>query len=354
MSLESQIKVGIIGATGFAGAELVALLDTHPHFKVTCLGSSSAAGERLSFFYPQIAGRSYDFVMDDIDTVFAADIDLLFLAVPHTQAFNLAYQALEAGIKVVDLSADYRLSDSQLYETHYQTKHPHPELIKQAVYGIPELYHNQISRTNLVANPGCYPTASIFALAPVLSSHLSGILKNPIIIDAKSGVSGAGRAANATTHFCNIAENFYAYKPFSHQHQPEIEQAYRQMSGNKAEVLFVPHLLPIKRGLLASVYASFEGTGLTIDEIYQTYAKFYQNEPFVDLLGLGEFPNIKEVVGTNRALVGIAFDEDRQVLTASCAIDNLGKGAASQAVQNANIMFGLDEEIGLHNYKVVV
>lgn len=350
----NKIPVGVIGATGFAGVELLALLSEHPHFRIKSIGSTNSAGSYLSVFYPQIKGSAYDLPLSDIEYVFESDIELLFLAVPHTHSFELVKRGIEKGIKVIDLSADFRLFDPALYEEYYDVAHPYPELLGDAVYGLSELNRKEIAQAQLVANPGCYPTASILSLAPLLNSTYADYIRTPVIIDAKSGVSGAGRKASFANHFCTISENMFAYKPFTHQHTPEISQAYSKLTGIDIEVLFVPHLIPVKRGLMASCYVSLAGTSLAAEELREIYLDYYSGETFVKICEQGELPKLKDAVASNDAVIGVVLDEKNQVITASCVIDNLGKGAASQALQNANIMFGFTESTGLLCYKAVV
>lgn len=350
----NKIPVGVIGATGFAGVELLALLSEHPYFTIESIGSTNSAGSSLSEFYPQIKGNAYDLPLSDIDFVFGSDIELLFLAVPHTHSFELVKRGIEKGIKVIDLSADFRLLDSVLYEEYYGVVHPYPELLKDAVYGLPELNRKEIAQARLVANPGCYPTASALSLAPLLRSKYADCIHTPIIIDAKSGVSGAGRKASSTNHFCVISENMFAYKPFTHQHAPEISQTFSVLAGVDIDVMFVPHLIPVKRGLMASCYIKLSGTKLDREGLQEMYVEYFSDESFIKVCEQGELPRLKDAVASNNAIIGVVLDEKSQVVTASCVIDNLGKGAASQAIQNANIMFKLKETSGLSCYRAVV
>lgn len=347
MNNQTQIKTGVIGATGYAGIELVSFLDAHPHFDLVAVASSSSAGKSLSSYYPKLIGTKSDKTLISIDEIIKKEIELLFLAVPHTTAFELVKQALDKGMRVVDLSADFRLKDANLYNEHYLVTHPNPKLLDRAVYGLSEVFgHKEIKSANLIANPGCYPTASTLALAPFFKSKFVELLEGSIVIDAKSGVSGAGRKSTAATHFVRADESLYGYKAFVHQHTPEIEQSLYEISGQDIKVAFVPHLVPAKRGLLASCYLHLVKP-INIDEIFELYSSYYSAAPFVKLIELGKLPDFAHLRGTNTAHIGMAYDERAGVLTLACAIDNLGKGAATQALQNANIMFGLAEDCGL-------
>lgn len=349
MPVQKNISVGIIGATGLSGLELARIIDAHPYFELKRLASSSAMGKKLSSFYPEIAGERFDLELIDIDELLKSDIELVFLAVPHTKSAALVPSALEKGLRLIDLAADFRLKESVLYEKHYGFSHPHPELLSQAVYGLPELYRDKIKDAQLIANPGCYPTACSLAALPLLSSDMN--FESPLIIDAKSGYSGAGRASLDEAFQDKINENFYSYKAFKHQHSPEISQVYAEVSGHVQGLSFVPHLLPIERGILASLYVKLSDKDQSLEPISELYKNYYSDAHFVQVLEPGQMPELKTVAHTNSALIGLALDEKQGLLSVACAIDNLGKGASSQAVQNANIMFGFPEEAGLIKHK---
>ncbi|MCX5712788.1 MAG: N-acetyl-gamma-glutamyl-phosphate reductase, partial [Candidatus Omnitrophica bacterium] len=276
----------------------------------------------------------------------ASKCDVVFLALPHTVSMDLAPKLLKAGVKVIDLSADYRIKDVKVYEKAYNCKHKDKDNIAQAVYGLPELYRERIKKAKLVANPGCYPTAAALALAPLVSC-VKGIDLDSIIIDAKSGTTGAGKKASDALMFAEVNEDFKAYKVNAHQHAPEMNQELSKLAGRKLEVTFVPHLLPLDRGILETIYVKKTGGKVqgTRGKILDVYKKFYKKEPFVRVCSEGVYPRIKDVANTNYCNIAIK-EEDKQVIIIS-AIDNLLKGASGQAVQNMNIMFGFDESAGL-------
>jgi len=248
------------------------------------------------------------------------------------------------GKRIVDLSADFRLKDYLTYEKWYETRHREKDLLKEAVYGLPELNKDKIKKARLIANPGCYSTAVILALAPLLKNNL--VKEDDIIVDAKSGVSGAGRNLSLKTHFPEINENFYAYEVEGHRHIPEMEQELSILAQKKVKITFIPHLIPVNRGILATCYALLKQP-LTTDNFLQIYKDFYKKEPFIDILDKGQFPQIKEVTNSNRCRLGLMVDKEKRRLLIISAVDNLVKGAAGQAVQNMNIMCGYDEKMGL-------
>jgi N-acetyl-gamma-glutamyl-phosphate reductase len=282
------------------------------------------------------------------------EIDAVFLAVPHTAALAMVPTLLDAGVNVFDLSADFRLKDPAVYEQWYSTTHTAVELLQTAVYGLPELYRSQIAQAAkpaLIACPGCYPTASALAAAPALAAGLT--TPAPIVINAISGVTGAGRKATATTHYCSVDENVNAYGVTTHRHTPEIIQTFSTEAGHPIAVVFTPHLAPLKRGLLATATIALQ-PGVDAEVLEVAYLAAYSDEPFVRLLPIGTMPRTASVVGSNCAQVGIAYDTATNTLIASCAIDNLGKGAAAQAIQCANVVFGFKETVGLTTIPPVV
>ena len=367
-----MIRAVVIGAAGYTGAETVRWLLGHPSFELVAASSDSDAGSPLSALYPGLMGKSDLSFATHEDALACAGIRVVFLAVPHTVALSMVPTLMQRGIAVIDLSADFRLKDAQEYEQWYQTPHTAKDLLEHAVYGLPEInratliesskaWNNQMSSTKsnkatvlppLVANPGCYPTASVLAIAPALSAGLV-VGEAPIIINALSGVSGAGRKATVTTHFCSASDDLTAYGVTVHRHTPEIIQALSAISGQSVSAVFTPHLVPLKRGMLATAVLPLS-PGVGVDIIEKTYAKAYEHEPFVSVLPFGSMPHSSSVRGTNNAQVGIAYDARAQSLVVSCAIDNLGKGAASQAIQNANIIFGLPETEGLDGLGTLV
>lgn len=347
-----MIRVGVVGATGYAGAETVRLVCGHPQMELARITSTKEAGTRLDVLYPGLMGTcDLELVAPDADDL-AQACDLVFLAVPHTGALALAPQLTAAGVKVVDLSADYRLADPEVYEAWY-APHTSRELLAQAVYCIPELNRADVQvlakadpRTpRLVANPGCYPTATTLAAAPLLAAGLLAE-KATVIVDAISGVSGAGKGCTARTHYCSADENLEAYGVAKHRHQPEIAQNLGRLAGRDVPVIFTPHLAPLKRGLLSTVYLPLEGS-MDARELQMLYEAAYAGERFVRTLPAGVQPRTASVAGSNRAQVAVALDTRTNTAIATCAIDNLVKGAAGQAVQNANILCGLDEALGL-------
>lgn len=337
-------SVGIVGGSGYAGAELTRWLSVHPEFSVFRVISDSFAGQRVDELYPSLRGiTDLEYTPLDVNEL-GFICDAVFLAVPHKAAMAIAPHLVNRGVKVIDLSADYRIKDVETYESWYDTEHTSPELLDTAVYGLPELGRTGFFESELIACPGCYPTASTLAAMPALRKGLVDP-STPIVINALSGVSGAGRSATAKTHFCMQAGSVSPYGLTGHRHKPEIEQTYSALAGEKIGIVFNPHLVPIRRGLLATVTIPLSKR-VTERRITELYEKAYEAEPFVRFIGYGESVQTASVARTNLADVSIAL-QDPQTLVATCAIDNLGKGAASQAVQCANLVFGFDETVGL-------
>ncbi len=339
-----MINVGIIGVTGYAGEELIDICLRHPDVRLTCISAKIDKPKKISEIFPRFKER-IDLVCKEPDIKeIAGACDLVFLALPHTVSMQMAPKLLQAGKKVIDLSADYRLKDLKIYEKFYNAKHKDKVNLTQSVYGLPELYRAKIKNAKLIANPGCYPTVSILALAPIVACN--SIDLNTIIIDAKSGVTGAGRKAAEGFLFSEINEDFKAYKVNMHQHAPEINQELSKLAGKKINITFVPHLLPLSRGILATIYVkkapSFK---LRAPSLISLYKKFYKKEPFVRIRDEGDFPRLKDVAGTNFCDIGIKDSTDNIIIVA--AIDNLLKGASGQAVQNMNIMYGFPEYTAL-------
>lgn len=347
------IKAGVVGAAGYGGAELVRLLLGHPDFELKVITSNADAGQALSAVYPAFTGAS-DLVFTTHDDPALGDLDAVFLAVPHTAALAQVPGLLARGVSVFDLSADYRLSDPAVYEQWYDAKHTSPELLATRAFGLPELFAEDLARVAerhaageavLVACAGCYPTATSLAAAPAVRMGLAAA-QGPVVVDAISGVTGAGKSANARTHYCSADENLEAYNVCRHRHTPEIEQIL-DLPGR---VVFTPHLAPLKRGLLSTVtipLADNVPADLTAEELVARYRSFYEGRPFVHVLDAGAMPKTSSVVGTCACHVGLALDMRTCVIVATGAIDNLCKGAAGQAVQCANIVFGMDERRGL-------
>ncbi|MDD2703110.1 MAG: N-acetyl-gamma-glutamyl-phosphate reductase [Candidatus Omnitrophica bacterium] len=338
------IRVGIVGATGYAGEALFDILLRHPSAAIT--GVYSRSGDRRAFseLFPRFKGRT-GVICSPLDVKkIVNDSDAVFLSLPHTVSMELVPHLVKAGKKVIDLSADYRLRDPAVYRRFYKIKHKDAGNIKRAVYGLPELYRAKIKTAGLIANPGCYPTAAILALFPLLA--LGAAEHSPLIIDAKSGASGAGKNPSGDMMFSEVHDDFRAYKVNCHQHAPEITQELTRVSGKKTGVIFVPHLLPLTRGILETIYLrSLPGQKRSTGSLVTLYKKFYKTEPFVRIKDAGSFPRLKETAGTNFCDIGIQAD-GADIIVIS-AIDNLIKGAAGQAVQNFNIMYGFPETTAL-------
>ncbi|MDD4140132.1 MAG: N-acetyl-gamma-glutamyl-phosphate reductase [Eubacteriales bacterium] len=344
--MEAKMRIGIVGATGYVGMELVRILSVHPGFVLTQLVSRSHAGQRLSDIYPSFS-RVVDLELQPLDLDrLAADCDLVITALPHGVSSEIVPQLLDRDLRVIDHSGDFRYRDAAVYEGAYKLKHPRPDLLAEAIYGLPELYRREIAGARLVANPGCYPTCSLLALLPLLKNNL--IRLDSIIIDAVSGVSGAGRKSDTAYSFCETAEGFRAYGVVGHRHTTEIEQECGFLAGlgRPQAVTFTPHLAPMKRGMLATVYADLL-PGQDPDRLMEAYREAYAEEWFIRLLSSGQLPDTRLVTGTNFADVSVHYDKRTGKVKALCAIDNLGKGAAAQAVQAMNLMAGLAENEGL-------
>ncbi len=339
-----MIHVGIIGATGHTGEVLIELLLGHADVRISRLYNTSDEPQQISQVFPRLKNR-IDLVCKKPDfPEIASACDCVFLALPHTVSMDIAPKLIKMGKRVIDLSADYRLKDIAVYEKFYQVKHKDTINLKRAVYGLPELYREDIKKAGFVANPGCYPTAGILALAPLAA--IDAIDAGSIIIDAKSGVTGAGKKLAHGFLFVEANEDFKAYKVRGHQHTPEIEQVISRLAGKKMSITFVPHLLPLNRGILETIYIKKTNKSrVKAGAVLALYKKFYKNEPFVRIKESGEFPRIKDVANTNFCDIGI--DDTGDTIIIISAIDNLLKGASGQAVQNMNIMFGLPETTGL-------
>ncbi len=340
-----MIKAAILGATGYTGVELVRLLSAHPAAELACLISGSSVGSAYSKIHPQFYGR-VDLELEELNIEqISAVADVVFCALPHGQSALVASELYKKGLKVIDLSADYRLKDSTLYPEWYNLEHPAAELLGEAVYGLPELYKKNIVKANILANPGCYPTSILLALAPLLSSKI--IKPGSIIVDAKSGVSGAGRAPKQPFHFPDCTENFKAYQVASHQHTAEIEQELSLLAGEELKVTFTPHLVPMVRGILSTIYAE-AAVEINQAELEDILEDFYCGCPFVRVLKTPALPETRMVRGSNFCDIAVKYDIRTNRIIVLAAIDNLVKGASGQAVQNMNIMCGLEENTGLN------
>ncbi|MEW6501700.1 MAG: N-acetyl-gamma-glutamyl-phosphate reductase [Thermodesulfobacteriota bacterium] len=338
-----MIRVGIVGASGYTGAELVRLLVNHPAVELTLATSRQYAGKPLSQAFPHLAGRCTLICRDLPVEEYAGMADLFFTAVPHQTAMGLVPRLLAAGKKVVDLSADFRIHDAAVYEAWYQA-HTAPELLASAVYGLPERHRAAIKGAKLVANPGCYPTSVILGLAPLLAAGL--IDPETLVVDSKSGTSGAGRGAAVGTLYCEVTDGFRAYKVAEHRHTPEIEQELAKLAGKPVTISFTPHLVPMSRGILSTIYAKALKT-LPQAELDSLYQEYYKEEPFVRVLPPGALPATQYVRGSNYCDLAARFDKRTGRVIVLAAIDNLVKGAAGQAVQNMNLICGLPEGQGL-------
>lgn len=339
-------RVGIVGASGYTGAELARLLLNHPEVELTAATSRKYANQKLAEVYPSLRGRTEIICEDITGDALAEKADLFFTAVPHKTAMDIVPPLLEKGKKVVDLSADYRIRDLATYEEWYQP-HSSPEYFKDAVYGLPELYRDQLKDTFLAANTGCFPVCSILGLTPLMENGL--VDQNNIIIDSKTGTSGAGRSANVATLFCEVYDGFRPYKVGgTHRHTPEIEQELSALCGKAAQVTFTPHLLPINRGILSTMYTQ-PLTSISQAELQQLYEDRYAAEPFVRVCPAGTVPSLQNVRGSNFCDVAVVLEQRTGKIVVMSAIDNLGKGAAGQAVQNMNLMLGFAETTGLMN-----
>jgi len=339
-----MLKLGIIGATGYVGAEIVRLLALRDDIKITTVVSNSFAGQPFSNIYPSLRSI-YDSICDTLDMdEISEKADYFITALPHGVSASIIPGLLEKGKRVIDHSGDFRFRDVKVYEKWYKVTHNAPELISKAVYGLPELYRDKIKTASLVADPGCYPTCSILGIAPALKNGI--VSHQDIVIDAVSGVSGAGRKSELSYSFCETDENFKAYGIGNHRHTPEIEQELSLICGKPVVVSFTPHLAPIKRGMLVTSYLNLISQ-IGPADIHSIYEDYYRNEPFVRILPLGQFPETKYVAGSNYIDIGIAVDHRLNKLIVISALDNLGKGSAGQAVQALNIMAGFDETKGL-------
>lgn len=338
------INVGIIGATGHTGEELINLLLGHPEVRISKLYNTSSKPQVISEVFPKFKNKIGLVCKKPNLKEIADKCDLIFLALPHTVSMDFTPKLLKINKKVIDLSADYRIKNTLIYEKFYQVKHKDKVNLKEAVYGLPEIWRAKIKNAKLVANPGCYPTCAILGLAPLAALNL--IVPDSIVIDAKSGISGAGKKLVKELLFSEINEDFRAYKVNTHQHIPEINQALSKLAGKKIEVIFVPHLLPLERGILETIYVKkTKGAKLKVKNLISLYKKFYKNEPFIRIKDEGQFPRIKDVAGTNFCDIGIKDNGDNVIIIA--AIDNLIKGAAGEAIQNMNIMYKFPETLGL-------
>lgn len=342
---DSELSIGIIGASGYGGIQLVRLLSEHPKTEIVYLGGDSSAGQAFSDIYPHLT-RQFDLKVEAIDLdEIARRCDVVFLSLPNGLACEMAPPLLEKGCKVLDLSADYRFSDLGTYEMWYGKERQDKAVAETAVYGLPELYRDRIAEAQLIGCPGCYPTASLLALSPLMKQGL--ILTETAIVDAKSGTSGGGRQAKTHLLLAEADNSLAAYGVARHRHTPEIEQICSRLAGHEVLVQFTPHLIPMVRGILATVYATLRDPGLVRDDLLTIYSAFYRNCPWVKMLPNGVYPQTKWAYGTNNCYIGIEVDPRTDRIIVMSAIDNLMKGQAGQAIQCLNIMMGWEETLGL-------
>jgi N-acetyl-gamma-glutamyl-phosphate reductase len=342
--MAKKIKIGIVGGTGYTGVELLRLLSVHPHAELTVITSRGEAGLPVADMFPSL--RSFvDLKFSDPANANLSDCDVVFFATPHGVAMAQAPGLVEAGIKVIDLAADFRLQDTSVFEKWYKMPHSCADILKDAVYGIPELYRDKIKSAKVIGNPGCYPTTVLLGLAPLLEQGLIDF-SVPIVADSKSGVSGAGRKAEVATLFAEASDNMKAYGVSGHRHHPEIHAQITQLAGINVDFIFVPHLIPMIRGMLSTIYVKLSTKSHRLD-LQDLFEKRYADERFVDVLPAGILPETRSVRGSNQLRIALHKQADTGYLTILVVQDNLVKGAAGQAVQNMNIMFGFDENAGL-------
>jgi len=338
-----MVRVGVLGATGYTGLELIRLLLRPPQVKITAITSERSVGQPIEKVFPSLLKEiNLDCRALEVESL-AQSCDFIFTALPHKAAMGVVPYFFARGLKVVDLSADFRLVDPQVYAQWYEP-HTAPELLPRVTYGLPEIYRKNIQSASLVANPGCYPTSVILALAPVLRHQI--IDPRSIIADSKSGVSGAGRSAVLSSLFTEVSENLKAYKVTEHRHTPEIEQELSRMAGEKITITFTPHLVPMKRGILSTIYASL-ARPVSESDILAIYRDFYAKERFVRVRPPDLLPSTADVYGSNYCDLGLKIDSRNNRLILLSALDNLVKGASGQAIQNMKLMLGLDEELGI-------
>jgi N-acetyl-gamma-glutamyl-phosphate reductase len=342
--MTKKLKIGIVGGTGYTGVELLRLLASHPQAELSVITSRGEAGLPVADMFPSL--RSFvDLKFSDPATVDLTQCDVVFFATPHGVAMSQAQALLKAGVKVIDLAADFRLQDIGVFEKWYKMQHTCADILKDAVYGIPELYRDKVKSANVIGNPGCYPTTVLLGLAPLLEQGLID-LSAPIVADCKSGVSGAGRKAEVASLFAEASDNMKAYGVAGHRHHPEIHAQISQIAGEKVDFIFVPHLIPMIRGMLSTIYVKLSVKANSQD-LQTLYEKRYENEQFVDVLPAGNLPETRSVRGSNQLRIALHKQSDTGYLTIVVVQDNLVKGAAGQAVQNMNIMFGFEENAGL-------
>lgn len=344
-----MIKVAICGGSGYTGAELLRILSGHPEVEITAVTSEKSAGKKVTDLFPHLH-RYYHLTYELLDKEKILNkAEVFFMALPHAASQEAVDYFFKKGKKVIDLSADYRLSNAAIYEEWYKTPHNYTDTLKKAVYGLPEIHREKIKQSSLVANPGCYPTSAILGLYPAIKEGIIDV--ENIIIDSKSGTSGAGRKAELSFSYCEVNEGFKAYGIAVHRHTPEIEQELSWIAGKKITINFTPHLVPMDRGIISTMYGKMLKK-IDTNEIISIYRKYYYSEPFINVLDEGIYPNAKNVRGSNYCEIGLKVNSRTNTLIIVSAIDNLVKGASGQAVQNMNIIMGLKETTALESLAV--
>lgn len=339
-----KLKIGIVGGTGYTGVELLRLLAIHPYAELTAITSRGEAGLPVADMFPSLRGF-VNVAFSDPATADLTSCDVVFFATPHGVAMNQAQALLNANVKIIDLAADFRLQDTAVFEKWYKMPHSCPAVLQDAVYGLPELYRGKVKQANVIGNPGCYPTTVLLGLAPLLEQGLIDF-SAPIVADCKSGVSGAGRKAEVATLFAESSDNMKAYGLSGHRHHPEIHAQITELAGKVVDFIFVPHLIPMIRGMLSTIYVKLTDVGQQTD-LQALFEQRYANEQFVDVMPAGSQPETRSVRGSNQLRIALHKQAATGYLTIVAVQDNLVKGAAGQAVQNMNIMFDLDENCGL-------
>ncbi len=340
-----MVKVGIVGGTGYTGVELLRMLVNHPEAEVVAITSRAEEGVRVDELYPSLRGH-LDIRFSHPDLSVLAQCDVVFFATPHNVAMNMMQELLALDTRVVDLSADFRIRDHQLWSQWYGEPHACPELLAEAVYGLPEFNRESIKGAQLVACPGCYPTSVQLGLLPLLENQL--VDEQRLIANAASGVSGAGRQAKIDNLYAEVSDSYKAYAIPGHRHLPEIEQGLNDITGRDVQLTFAPHLIPMIRGMHSTMYAELVDSAVSLEEIQSLYEERFTDEPFVDVLPAGSHPQTRSVKGANHCRLAIHRPQNRDIIVVLSVIDNLVKGASGQAIQNMNIMLGLDESAGLN------
>jgi len=340
----NAVKIGIVGGTGYTGVELLRILANHPQAEVTMITSRSEEGVALADMFPNLRGH-YDLRYSVPDAEKLKTCDVVFFATPHGVAMSMAEELTDAGVKVIDLAADFRIEDLDVWSSYYGMEHTQAKLFEKVAFGLPEYYREKIQKAQIVANPGCYPTCTLLGLLPLLKNNL--IDASRIIVDGKSGVSGAGRGANVAMLGAEMSESFKAYGVAGHRHQPEMKEKLEELSGQEVGLTFVPHLIPMVRGMENTIYATMT-SDQSQEQLQALYEQAYADEPFVDVMPAGSLPETRMVKGSNMCRIAIYRPKNSDQVVVTSVIDNLVKGAAGQAIQNMNIMCGLDETMGLN------